>query len=103
MGFKDSWRNVKFWIKGGILGSLIPIFLFFIFLIVPKDLEVVKYTIGIGFMLLNYWLSRPISHFTNCLGENCWVYWFYISFIISIIEFFIIGVLLSHIIKKIKK
>ena len=99
---KEFWRKLKYWQKGGLIGILVPSIFLLVSLIVPSSLEIVSFTIGMGFILLNYWLGVPISYFTNCMGESCWGYWFYISFIFSIIEFFFIGVLISWLIKKLK-
>ena len=100
--FKEWWKGLSYWKKGGIIGASIPIILFLVTLILPRPFQIVGYAIGISFIFLNYWLGRPISHFTNCLGENCWGYWFYVSFIFSIFEFFLIGALISLLIKRLK-
>ena len=102
MDLKKWWRKLDYWKKGGIISALIPLILFLISFIIPKQLEIVSFGIGISFILFNYWLGPSISYFTNCLGENCWGYWFYVSFICSILEFFLIGALISWIIKKLK-
>ena len=102
MKLKKIWGRLPYWCKGGIKGVLVPIIFFLVSLITPRSLETVGFTIGMVFILLNYWLGIPISHFTNCLGENCWGYWFYTSFIFSLVEFFFIGSMISWLIKKLK-
>lgn len=100
MGFKKRWKNWPYWLKGGTISIFIPIF--FILILDIESLIDISNFIVILFIFLNFWLFLPIEYFTGCIGDNCLRYVYYFSFILVLIEFFIIGAIIGSMIGKIR-
>ena len=84
-------RNMRPWLKGGLIGAGISVILFLL-----SFLEDFLFFGFISFiiMYLNFWL--PLLGF--CVGDISCI--FYVSSFLSLIEFFIIGALIGWIVGK---
>ena len=102
-GKKDSWKKLKYWQKGGIIGFIIGL-LMMIILFIPDNSTLGKFEF-IGLIqeyILFPWIFILILPPFSCY-EDCSREYLYANAVLFIILFALIGALIGLIISKIKK
>lgn len=98
MKITDKWKNLPYWIRGGIIGIVIAIILSLIVILFREFDNPITFFVGLGILFVNLWFAYLI----NCRFESCLIANLYIFMILFIIESFLIGVIIGWVVGKIK-
>jgi len=96
IGWIVGIKRSTWWLKWGFLGIIFGIiFVLFIFSIPGADYWAT-------FFLYPGFLLGPIIKLLPCSGEECWGWFIVLGILVTLFAFFLVGVLIGWVVKKIK-
>lgn len=90
-----NWKNLPYWLRGGLFGSSIFAILYAILLLIFRDPDILIFILGPFGIII--WLVQWIPFL---IGG--WILAIFITFIFFIIAGFLLGILIGQIYEKIK-